>query len=133
MSGELSEIIKPFKVLFIILIVEFLFILIFFTALYSGYDKNLFEIKLNNTLMNCYYSEEYTNGIIINATSFPIIFIYIEKLLKLFEYISINKFMNNNINKNKQIFLYSLLDSNVKLTSSLFFLDLKYATIHDKK
>ena len=67
MSGELSEIIKPFKVLFIILIVEFLFILIFFTALYSGYDKNLFEIKLNNTLMNCYYSEEYTNGIIINA------------------------------------------------------------------
>ena len=66
-DGELSEIIKPFKVLFIFLIIEFLFLLIFFTALYSGYDKNLFEIKLNNTLMNCYYSEEYTNGLLINA------------------------------------------------------------------
>lgn len=69
MDGELSEIIKPFKLLFIILIVEFLLFFIFFTALYSSYDKNLFEVKLNNTIMSCYYSEEYTNGILINAGS----------------------------------------------------------------
>ncbi|MBO5004122.1 MAG: hypothetical protein J6D03_02505 [Clostridia bacterium] len=69
MGGELSEIIKPFKILFIILIVEFLAIFIFFTALFSSYDKNLFEIKLNNTIMNCYYSEDYSNGLLVNAGS----------------------------------------------------------------
>lgn len=40
---------------------------IFFTAMHSSYDKNLFEVKINGFDMNCYYSEKYTNGILIHA------------------------------------------------------------------
>lgn len=67
MTIRFSEIIKPVKVLFIFLIIEFIFIFVFFTLLYSSYNKNLFEVKLNDILMNCYYSEKYTNGILINT------------------------------------------------------------------
>lgn len=69
MDCELNEIIKPFKILIIILVIEFLITFIFLTNLYSIYDKNIFEIKLNNSIMNCYYSEKYTNGLFIKAGS----------------------------------------------------------------
>lgn len=67
MNGELNAIFKPFKYMFLFLIIEFLIVLSFFTALYSSYDKNLFEVYFNGILMNCYYSEKYTNGFLINA------------------------------------------------------------------
>lgn len=67
MDSELKAMMKPFKYMFIILFVEILIVLSFFTALYSNYDKNLFEVKLNGILMNCYYREKYTNGFLINA------------------------------------------------------------------
>ena len=69
MNGELNEIVKPFKILFVVLIIEFILFFAFFTALYSSYDKNLFEVKLNNNVMNCYYTEKYTNGFLINSGS----------------------------------------------------------------
>lgn len=67
MDSKLNAIIKPFKYMFLGLFVEFLIVLSFFTALYSSYDKNLFEVKLNGILMNCYYTEKYTNGFLVNA------------------------------------------------------------------
>lgn len=39
----------------------------FFTAYYAKYDKNLFEVKINDKLVKCYYSEKYSNGFIINT------------------------------------------------------------------
>lgn len=69
MSGELNEIIKPFKYLFIVIIVEFVLCSSFFIGLFSSYDKNLFEVSVNNVLMNCYYSEKYNNGFIIQANT----------------------------------------------------------------
>ena len=59
MNDELVMIIKSFKYLLIIIIIEILGCFTFFTNLYSNYDKNLFEISLNDKLMNCYYTEKY--------------------------------------------------------------------------
>ena len=67
MYGKLNEIIKPFKYLFLGLFIEFLIVFSFFTVLYSNYDKNLFEVTFNGILMNCYYTEKYTNGFLVNA------------------------------------------------------------------
>ena len=58
-----------FKYFIIGLIIEFLVIFCFFTALYSSYDKNVFEIKINGNLMKCYYSEKYKSAFILGATS----------------------------------------------------------------
>ena len=69
MNNTISEIIKPIKYLFIALTIEFVIVFTFFTALYSNYDKNLFEIELNGQKMNCYYSEKYNNGFLTNASS----------------------------------------------------------------
>ena len=69
MNGALEQIMKPFKIAFICLVVEFIILFKLFTALYSVYDKNLFVVNMNNVEMNCYYSEKYTNGILISATS----------------------------------------------------------------
>lgn len=69
MNSELGEIIKPFKYLFIVMIIETILCISFFTNLFSNYDKNLFEISLNGELMNCYYSEKYNNGFLIQANT----------------------------------------------------------------
>lgn len=69
MNDELIMIIKPFKYLLIITIIEILVCFTFFTNLYSNYDKNLFEISLNGKLMNCYYTEKYNKDFFIHASS----------------------------------------------------------------
>lgn len=69
MDSNLKQIIKPFKIFFILAIVEIVVLFSFFTSLYSAYDKNLFVINMNNIDMSCYYTEKYTNGILINASS----------------------------------------------------------------
>lgn len=69
MDSTLEQIVKPFKIIFIFAIVEFVILFSFFTTLYSSYDKNLFVINMNDIDMSCYYSEKYTNGILVNATS----------------------------------------------------------------
>lgn len=69
MSSGLNEIGKIFKVLFIIMFIEFILLFSFFITYTSNYDKNVFEIKLNGTLMKCYYSEKYSNGFLLNAKS----------------------------------------------------------------
>ena len=46
MSGELSEILKAFKSLFLILIIALVAFLCFFTLKYSWYDKNMFEVSI---------------------------------------------------------------------------------------
>ena len=69
MDSILHEIVKPFKILLVLLMIEFVILIVFFTMLYSSYDKNLFVITLNNVEMSCYYSEKYTNGFLINASS----------------------------------------------------------------
>ena len=65
MDSTLEQIIKPFKIIFIFAIVEFVILFSFFTTLYSSYDKNLFVINMNDIDMSCYYSEKYTNGILV--------------------------------------------------------------------
>lgn len=65
----LQEIIKPFKIIAIVIAIEFIFLFSFFTAMYSSYDKNLFTITLNDIEMSCYYSEKYTSGVFTHATS----------------------------------------------------------------
>ena len=67
MDSELTSIFKPFKFVFILLLFELFFLFTFFTNLFSSYDKNLFEVKLNNQLMNCYYSEKFNNAFFIRA------------------------------------------------------------------
>ena len=67
MDSELTSIFKPFKFVFILLLLELFFLFTFFTNLFSSYDKNLFEVKLNNHLMNCYYSEKFNNAFFIRA------------------------------------------------------------------
>lgn len=69
MNDELVMIIKPFKYLFIVMLVEILVWFTFFTNFYSNYDKNLFEISLNGKLMNCYYTEKYNKDFFIHANS----------------------------------------------------------------
>ena len=69
MNSIIFESLKPMKYVLIISVIEFIILFSFFTALYSGYDKNLFEIKLNNTFMKCYYTEKYSNTLLINASS----------------------------------------------------------------
>lgn len=69
MNSEFSNILKPFKIIFIILIIEFLLTFSFFTAYYAKYDKNLFELKVNDKLVKCYYSEKYSSGFIINTST----------------------------------------------------------------
>lgn len=69
MGNGLNNIGKIFKTLFIVLAIEFILIFSFFITYTSNYDKNVFEIKLNGTLMKCYYSEKYNNGFLLNAGS----------------------------------------------------------------
>ena len=56
MNSIIFESLKPIKYVLIISVIEFIILFSFFTALYSRYDKNLFEIELNGKLMNCYYA-----------------------------------------------------------------------------
>jgi hypothetical protein len=67
MSGELSEIFKIFKHLFLILIIVLIISFSFFTLKYSGYDMNIFEININGTPMNCFYSEKYNSAFLVQA------------------------------------------------------------------
>ncbi len=67
MSGELSEVFNAFKHLFLILIITLIVSFSFFILKYSGYDKNIFEININGTSMNCFYSEKYNSGFLIQA------------------------------------------------------------------
>lgn len=67
MNSIIFESLKPIKYVLIISVIEFIIFFSFFTALYSGYDKNLFEIELNGKPMNCYYTEKYSNGFLVNA------------------------------------------------------------------
>ncbi len=67
MNVELKEIIKPFKYLFIVMIIVIILSYSFFTNLFSNYEQNLFEISLNGKLMHCYYSEKYNNVFLIQA------------------------------------------------------------------
>ncbi len=69
MNSYAQEILKPLKIVFILVIFEIIFFLPFLSALFSSYNKNLFEIKVNNELMNCYYTEKYNNTFLINASS----------------------------------------------------------------
>lgn len=69
MNDALKNIFIPFKIIFIIMIIEIILCFSFFTSLFSAYDKNLFEISLNGKLMKCYYSEEYKNSFFIQAST----------------------------------------------------------------
>lgn len=69
MGSGLNEIGKIFKNLFIVIVIELIIIFSFFITYSSNYDKNVFEIKLNDNLMKCYYSEKYNNWFLINANS----------------------------------------------------------------
>lgn len=69
MNSYLSEILRPLNKLFLIMLVQIIMFLAFLSALFSSYDKNLFEIKINNTFMKCYYTEKYSNTLLINASS----------------------------------------------------------------
>lgn len=67
MSGELSEIFHSLKYLFLILIIALVGSLSFFTLKYSGYDKNVFEVNINGTSMNCFYTEKYNSAFLVQA------------------------------------------------------------------
>lgn len=67
MSGELSMIFNSFKYLFLILIIALAVAISFFTLKYSGYDKNMFEVSINDIPMNCFYSEKYNNAFLIRG------------------------------------------------------------------
>lgn len=67
MDNYLKEIFTPFKYLGVALLIEFVVVLSFFTALYSSYDMNLFEVNLNGIEMKCVYTEKYSNGFLVNA------------------------------------------------------------------
>lgn len=69
MNLEVREILKPFKILLIILIIEFIIFFSFLTTKYSSYNKNLFEVSLNNQMMKCYYSEKYSDNFLLRASS----------------------------------------------------------------
>ena len=58
---------KLFRNLILFLVIEFFLCFSFFIIQYSSYDKNLFEITLNGMEMKCYYTEKYTNGLLINT------------------------------------------------------------------
>ena len=72
MNSIIFESLKPIKYVLIISVIEFIILFSFFTALYSRYDKNLFEIELNGKLMNCYYAEKYSNGLSCSNISLAI-------------------------------------------------------------
>ncbi len=64
MAEAVKGIFKPFIILVILALILSVG---FFTSFYSSYDKNLFEVKLNEELMKCYYTEKYSSGFIIKA------------------------------------------------------------------
>lgn len=69
MNSYASEILIQLKKFLILIIIGIILFLPFLSALFSSYNKNLFEIKINNQLMNCYYTEKYNNTFLINASS----------------------------------------------------------------
>lgn len=69
MDDSLTNIFQPLKFLFIVLLIEILFLFFLFSNLSSNYNKNMFEIKINDNLMGCYYEEqENILGITIAGT-----------------------------------------------------------------
>lgn len=59
MDGDLGNIFKPFKLLFIVCIIEMLFVFLLSMNLASNYKKDLFTIEFNGTLIKCYYQEDF--------------------------------------------------------------------------
>ncbi|MDD3453007.1 MAG: hypothetical protein PHN42_01850 [Bacilli bacterium] len=59
MDGELGNVFRPFKLLFIICIIEVLFVFLLSMNLASNYKKDLFTIKFNGISMKCYYQEDF--------------------------------------------------------------------------
>lgn len=68
MDYELNEMQKPFKFIFIIIIIESMICLAFGISYTGNYDKNVFEIIINNKKMSCYYTEKYKNGFITTTS-----------------------------------------------------------------
>lgn len=58
----MNEAWKPVKHLFIILLIEAIIIIPFFTAYCADYDENSIFVKLNGKLMDYYYTEKYNSA-----------------------------------------------------------------------
>lgn len=59
MDGDLGNLFRPFKLLFIVCIIEMFFVFLLSMNLASNYEKDLFTIEFNGILMKCYYQEDF--------------------------------------------------------------------------
>lgn len=107
MSDEfLKNTFNLFKYIVIFSIVEFVCLFLFLTKFFSSYDKNVFEIVMNQKDIKCYYEEKYNLGFFeiassegYNSVDTEINELELEEIIKL----SINEyeeFYNNGYKKN---------------------------------